>query len=283
MDPVGQRQRVIARNHVTTHGSAEAPAVVFLHGFGSDQSAWASFVPVFAREHHVVLLDHVGAGRSDLGAYEPEKYATLEGYVDDLLEIITTLGLREVILVAHSISAMMAILTSVRAPQLFERLVLIAPSPCYIDEPATGYRGGFTRGDIEELLVSLDANYVAWASTIAPMVMGNPDVPELGEQLTGSFHATDPDVAQHFARVTFLSDIRDRLEEVSVPALVMQCADDVLAPPQVGAYLHEHLAGSTLVHLAASGHCPHLSAPDETLAAIVDYLEPAREHAVAAS
>lgn len=279
------RQRVIARNFVTTFGPAGTPAVVFLHGFGSDQSAWAPFVPAFAADHQVVLLDHVGAGGSDLSAYDRTKYASLDGYVEDLLEIITELDLREVVLVAHSISAMMAIVASIAAPERFTSLVLVAPSPCYIDDPDAGYLGGFTREDIDELLVSLDANYIAWAQVVAPMVMGNPQVPELGQRLTNSFHASDPDVAQHFARVTFLSDIRHQLQDVSVPALILQCSDDVLAPAQVGTYLREHLAGSTLVHLRASGHCPHLSAPRETLAAIADYLDLdlSREHALAAS
>lgn len=282
MDLVPGGQRVIARNHVTTYGPPQGPAVVFLHGFGSDQSAWAPFVPAFARDRRVVLLDHVGAGASQVLAYDRGKYATLEGYVDDLLEVIAVLELREVTVVAHSISAMIAIVASVRAPDRFERLVLVAPSPCYIDDPATGYVGGFTREDIEELLVSLDANYVAWAQAIAPMVMGNPDAPELGQALTASFQATDPDIAQHFARVTFLSDIRPLLGEVSVPALILQCADDILAPPQVGDYLHAHLAGATLMRLSASGHCPHLSAPHETLAAITSYLDPTDERALAA-
>lgn len=275
-------QRVIARNHVTTCGPPSAPAVVFLHGFGSDQSAWASFVPAFARDHRVVLLDHVGAGASQVSAYDRGKYATLEGYVDDLLEVIAVLELHEVVVVAHSISAMMAIVASVRAPDLFERLVLVAPSPCYVDDPATGYVGGFSREDIEELLVSVDANYVAWAQAIAPMVMGNPDAPELAQGLATSFQATDPDIARHFARVTFLSDIRHLLGEVSVPALILQCSGDIMAPAQVGAYLHAHLAASTLVALAASGHCPHLSAPQQTLAAITSYLDPVDERALAA-
>ena len=222
-----------------------------------------------------MLVDHVGAGGSDLTAYDRDKYSSLDGYVEDLLEVCAELDLRDVVLVAHSIGAMMAMLASVRDPGRFARLVLLAPSPCYIDDPATGYVGGFSREDIEGLLESLDANYYAWASMIAPMVMGNPGAPELGQRLTGSFHATDPDIAQHFARVTFLSDIRGRLAEVSTPALVLQCVDDVLAPPRVGDYLHERLAGSTLLQLTATGHCPHLSAPEETIAAVQAYLAPA--------
>lgn len=275
------RERMIARNSIATYGSPDAPALLFLHGFGCDQGVWAPFVPAFAADHHVVLIDHVGAGGSDLSAYDPGKYSTLDGYVQDLLEIVRELGLREVTLVAHSISAMMAIAASIQEPELICRLVLVAPSPCYIDDPASGYAGGFSREDIDELLVSLDANYVTWTQAVAPMVMGNPDVPELAHGLTCSFQATDPDVAQQFARVTFLSDVRHLLAQVSVPALILQCQQDLLAPLQVGDFLHQQLPGSTLVRLSARGHCPQLSAAKETIAAIADYLDPTPAHALA--
>ncbi|WP_298806677.1 alpha/beta fold hydrolase [uncultured Pseudokineococcus sp.] len=259
----------VRRNHVTQQGVPEGSVVLLAHGFGADQSAWGEVVPALAEHHRVVLVDHVGAGRSDLSAYDREKYSTLEGYVDDLLEVCAELDLREVTLVAHSISAMMALMASLREPGRFARLVLVAPSPCYIDDPATGYVGGFSRADVEELLESLDANFWTWSSTIAPMVMGNPDRVELGERLTSSFRATDPDIAQHFAHVTFFSDVRGLLDRVTVPAVVLQCVDDVLAPPEVGDHLHAHLAGSTLVHLEASGHCPHQSAPEELVGAVL--------------
>lgn len=266
----------VQRNHVRTTGRADGPVVMLAHGFGSDQGVWGRFVPDLGREHRVVLFDHVGAGRSDLSAYDRDKYSCLEGYVDDLLEICAELDLHDVVLVAHSISAMMALRACVREPGRFTKMILLAPSPCYIDDPDTGYVGGFSREDIEGLLDSLDANYYAWASMIAPMVMGNPDVPELGDRLTGSFHAADPDIAQHFARVTFLSDVRGLLPRVGVPTLVLQCQDDVLAPLEVGDYLQAHLSASTLVQLSATGHCPHLSAPQETLSAILGYLAPPR-------
>lgn len=272
---VGARSAV-ERNHVTQTGRPHGPVVLLAHGFGADQTAWGDVVPALGEHHRVVLLDHVGAGRSDLSAYDRDKYSTLGGYVDDVLEVCVELDLREVTLIAHSISAMMALMAAVREPQRFSRLVLVAPSPCYIDDPATGYVGGFSREDIEELLESLDANFYTWASTIAPMVMGNPDRAELGERLTGSFQATDPDIAQHFAHVTFFSDVRGLLDQVTVPALLLQCVDDVLAPPEVGDYLHARLAGSTLVHLEAAGHCPHLSAPEEVVEAVLGYLAPVR-------
>jgi len=267
---------VAARNHVTVTGRADGPVVLFAHGFGCDQGMWQRVLPHFVADHRVVLFDHVGAGRSDAAAYDREKYATLDGYAADLLEICRELDLHDVVLVAHSVSAMMAVVAAAAEPERFSRLVLVAPSPCYVDDPGTGYVGGFSREDIDELLESLDSNYFAWAAAMAPMVMGNPDSPELGSELTGSFCRTDPGIARDFARVTFLSDSRALLREVRTPALVLQCSEDLLAPVEVGRYVHEQLAGSTLVQLAATGHCPHVSAPEETAAAILGYLQPTR-------
>ena len=266
---------VRARNFVTTAGDPDGPVLLFAHGFGCDQDMWRYLVPSFTDEHRVVLFDHVGAGRSDLTQYDPARYATLAGYADDLLELCTSMGLRDVTLVAHSISAMMAVSAAVQRPDLFSRLVLVAPSPCYVDDPADGYVGGFSRADIDELLASLDHNYFSWAAAMAPVVMGTPDSPELGEELTGSFCRTDPDIARDFARVTFLSDSRQLLPRLRTPALILQCTDDALAPLEVGEYLHARLAGSTLVRLAATGHCPHVSAPVETARAVRAFLSPA--------
>ena len=263
---------VMQRNCVTTTGRADGPVVLFAHGFGCDQGMWAQVVPEFTDTYRVILFDHVGAGRSDSTAYDRDKYQSLDGYAEDLLQICHEMDLHDVILVAHSVSAMMAVAAATKEPQRFARLVLVAPSPCYIDDADAGYVGGFTRADIDGLLESLERNYFAWAATMAPMVMGNPDDPQLGEQLTGSFCRTDPAIARDFARVTFLSDSRALLTHVRTPALVLQCSDDVLAPAEVGQYVHQHLAGSTLVQLAASGHCPHVSAPQETATAILDYL-----------
>ena len=267
---------VAARNHVTVAGNPEGPVVLFAHGFGCDQGMWNRVLPRFTPDHRVVLFDHVGAGQSDGGAYDREKYASLDGYASDLLEICDELDLHDVVLVAHSVSAMMAVVAAATEPQRFSRLVLVAPSPCYVDDPGSGYVGGFSRADIDELLESLDNNYFSWAAAMAPMVMGNPGSPELGSELAGSFCRTDPGIARDFARVTFLSDSRALLREVRTPALVLQCSEDLLAPVEVGQYVHEQLAGSTLVQLAATGHCPHVSAPEETAAAILGYLHPAR-------
>lgn len=267
---------VLDRNNVTVSGRPDGPVMLFAHGFGCDQDMWRHVMPAFAAEYRVVAFDHVGAGSSDPAAYESGKYSSLEGYASDLLEICAELDLRDVTLVAHSVSAMMAVVAAVAEPSRFASLVLVGPSPSYIDDPITGYVGGFSRPDIEDLLESLDSNYFAWAAAIAPMVMGNPDSPELGAELAGSFCRTNPDTAREFARVTFLSDARHLLPQVVTPTLILQCSEDMLAPVEVGEYVHRQIAGSTLVQLAATGHCPHVSAPEETAAAIADYLHPER-------
>lgn len=267
---------VAQRTNVTTAGLADGPVMLFAHGFGCDQNMWRRVVPAFVKDYRIVLFDHVGAGRSDIAAYDRDKYASLDGYAQDILELCGEMDLRDVVLVGHSVSAMMAIVAAAAEPSRFSGLVLVAPSPCYIDDPCAGYVGGFSRADIDDLLASLDSNYFAWAAAMAPMVMGNPESPELGTELAGSFCQTNPDIAYHFARTTFLSDTRRLLPQVTTPALVLQCSDDLLAPVEVGQYVHEQLAGSTLVQLAATGHCPHVSAPEETAAAIVRYLQPDR-------
>jgi sigma-B regulation protein RsbQ len=216
------------------------------------------------------VFDHVGAGGADPAAWDPERYGSLEGYTEDVLEICAALGLEDVVFVGHSVSAMIGVLAAAREPERFSKLVLIGPSPRYIDDE--GYVGGFAREDIEELLESLDSNFLGWSSAMAPIIVGNPDRPELGEELTNSFCRTDPEFAKHFARVTFLSDNRADLDAVRTPALVLQCADDAIAPQPVGEYVHRRLAGSRLVLMEATGHCPNLSAPAETIAAIRAFL-----------
>ena len=265
-------RHVVARHHVTEAGRPDGPVVLLAHGFGCDQEMWRRLLPHFTDDHRVVLYDHVGAGRSDLAAYDPARYSSLDGYADDLLAICAELDLEEVTVVAHSVAAMMAVAAAARDSSRFARMVLIAPSPCYVDDPSTGYVGGFSRADIDELLASLDSNYFAWAAAMAPVVMGNPDSPALGDQLERSFCSTDPDIAREFARVTFLSDARPLLPRVDVPTLLLQCAQDALAPLEVGDHLHAAIAGSTLVRLRATGHCPHVSAPEETAAAIRAFL-----------
>jgi sigma-B regulation protein RsbQ len=248
--------------------------MVFSHGFGCDQTMWRHVAPAFEADHPVVLFDHVGAGESDLASYDFERYGSLTAYAEDLLGILRALDLRDVIFVGHSVSAMIGVLAAIEAPDRFARLVLVGPSPCYIDDE--GYTGGFARVEIEELLESLDSNYLGWSSATAPMIMGNADRPELGDELTNSFCRTDPEIARQFARVTFLSDNRGDLPRVKVRSLVLQCSQDIIAPDAVGEYVHGSLPDSELVRLRATGHCPNLSAPEETVRAIKAFLgEPA--------
>lgn len=267
-----QTLTAVARNNVTVTGRPDGPVLLFAHGFGCDQDMWRLLLPAFAADHRIVLFDHVGAGRSDLSAYEPRKYSTLGGYAQDLLEICAELDLRDVVLVAHSVSAMMAVVAAAAEPARFSRLVLVAPSPRYTDDPLDGYVGGFSAADIDELLASLDSNYYAWAAAMAPMVMG-PQDPGLGRELADAFCRTHPGIAREFARVTFTSDTRHLLDRVTTPTLVLQSSDDVLVPPEVGRYLHERMPASSLVVLRATGHCPHVSAPAETAAAIEEFLD----------
>ncbi len=246
--------------------------MVFAHGFGCDQNMWRFVEPAFRDGFRTVLFDYVGAGGSDLKAYDPERYSTLQGYARDVIEICDDLDLHDAVFVGHSVSAMVGALASVAAPGRIGALVMVGPSPRYID--ADGYVGGFTESDIAGLLDSLDSNYLGWSSAMAPVIMGNPDRPELGAELTESFCRTDPDIQRNFARATFLSDNRADLERVTVPTLVLQCSDDVIAPDAVGRYVHDHIPGSRLVKLRATGHCPNLSAPAETIEAIRAFLSP---------
>jgi sigma-B regulation protein RsbQ len=261
---------VLRRNNVTVQGPSGAPPMVFAHGFGCDQGMWRHVAPEFTESHRVVLFDHVGAGGSDLAAWRPERYRRLEGYAHDVVEIVEALDLPPVVFVGHSVSAMIGVLAAADRPELFDRLVLVTPSPRYVDDE--GYRGGFSAEEIDELLDTMDGNYLGWSRHIAPVVMGTPDRPELAQELTASFCRTDPAVARHFARTTFRSDNRADLDRVRTPALVLQCRDDALAPPEVGEYVHAHLRGSELVVLDAQGHCPNLSAPDQVVTAVRAYL-----------
>ncbi|MFD4413161.1 alpha/beta fold hydrolase [Streptomyces sp. NPDC058475] len=267
---------VRSRNHVTVTGRPGGPVVMLAHGFGCDQNMWRLVTPLLERDFTVVAFDHVGAGRSDLSAWSRQRYSTLEGYTEDVLEICRELALGPVTFVGHSVSAMMGVLAAAREPRAFAGLVLLAPSPCFIDDPASGYRGGFSAEDIDELLESLDANYLGWSGAMAPVIMGNPERPELGEELTNSFCRTDPEIARVFARVTFLSDNRDDLARVRVPVLVAQCSSDAIAPPEVGAFVQAQIPGSRLITLNATGHCPQLAAPQETAAAIAAFAGAAR-------
>ena len=261
---------VLTRNNVQVHGPADGQPMLFAHGFGCDQSMWRFVWPAFSDRYRIVLFDHVGYGGSDASAFDSRRHSSLEGYADDVVAICDELGLDRLLFVGHSVSAMIGVLAAIARPERFARLVLIGPSPRYLDDE--GYVGGFSEEDIAGLLESLESNYLGWSSTMAPVIMGNPDRPELSEELTNSFCRTDPAIAAAFARATFLGDNRRDLERVRTPTLVLQSSDDVIAPLPVGEYVHDRLPDSQFVLLDAIGHCPNLSAPDQTIAAIERFL-----------
>ncbi len=259
------------RHNVHVTGCTNGRAMLFAHGFGCDQNMWRYVAPCFEAEFRVILFDHVGAGGSDLSAYDPDRYTSLGAYADDILAICRDLDLRDVVFVGHSVSAMIGVLAAVEAPERFAKLVLVSPSPRYIDDGP--YVGGFTENDIAELLDSLASNYLGWSSTMAPVIMGEPDRPDLAEELTASFCRTDPEIARRFAGVTFLSDNRADLARVTIPTLVLQCTSDAIAPTTVGEYVRDTVPNSTYVLLEATGHCPNLSAPEETAQAIAAFVD----------
>jgi sigma-B regulation protein RsbQ len=261
---------VIDRHRIRVTGVPDAQPIVFAHGFGCDQHMWRLVAPRFEDAFRVITFDHVGAGDSDASAYDPVRHGSLQGYADDVLAIVHELDLKDVILVGHSVSATIAVLAANADPDRFAKLVLVGPSPRYTDDG--DYVGGFSEADIAELLESLDSNYLGWSQSIAPAIMGNADRPELGAELTASFCRADPDIARRFARVTFLSDNRADLPRVAVPTLVLQCTDDVIAPVAVGEYVADAIPDARLVMLEATGHCPHLSAPEATTAAIAAFV-----------
>lgn len=260
---------ILRRNNVTITGKGKKP-MIFAHGFGCDQKMWRFVVPAFEAEYQIILFDYVGSGCSDLSAYNAERYATLNGYVQDVLEICAALDLHDAVFVGHSVSSMIGMYASIAAPQHFSKLVMVGPSPCYLIDG--DYNGGFTRADIDDLFATMDKNYIGWANFLAPAIMGNPDQPEFGEELKQSFCSTDPIIARRFAAVTFLSDCRQDLHRSQTDSLILQCNDDIVAPVSVGEYLHQHLPNSTYRLMHATGHCPHVSAPQETTQLIRSFL-----------
>lgn len=261
---------ILARNNVHVLGNPAGRPMLFAHGFGCDQNMWRYVTPAFEKDYRVVLFDYVGSGKSDVSAYDPQRYSTLDGYARDVLDVCEVLDLRDVIFVGHSVSSMVGVLAAKRAPERFARLVLVGPSPRYIND--AGYVGGFERADIEGLLDLMDRNYIGWASFLAPVVMKNDDRPELAAELHESFCSTDPKIARRFAEATFFSDNRSDLPGVAVPSLILQCAEDAIAPVEVGTYLSQNLPSSTLRLMKATGHCPQVSHPQETIEAIREYL-----------
>jgi len=263
-------QNVLARNNVNVFGNGTEP-MLFAHGFGCDQNMWRFVTPSFEEDYRIVLLDYVGAGKSDLAAYSPERYGTLDGYAQDVLDVCGALNLTNITFVGHSVSAVVGILAAIREPDRFNRLILVSPSPRYLND-LPDYVGGFERADIEGLLTMMEKNYMGWAHYLAPIVMGNPGQSELGQELEASFCSTDPVIARRFAEVTFYGDNRSDLPKAPVPSLILQCAEDLIAPVEVGHYLHRQLPHSTLRLMEATGHCPHMSHPEETIQAMKDYL-----------
>jgi sigma-B regulation protein RsbQ len=257
------------RCNVRSTGNPKGIPMVFAHGFGCDQNMWREVAPAFDDRYRVVLFDLVGAG-GNTQEYDPERYSTLDGYAADVVALLDAMQLQDVVFVGHSVSAMIGVRALLQDPSRFGRLVMVGPSPRYIDDG--GYVGGFSEADIDALLDSLESNYLGWSNQMAPVIMANPERPELGRELTDSFCRTDPAIARRFAEVTFRSDNRVDLPSVTVPTLVLQCTDDVIAPVAVGEYVAAELGDGRLTMLEATGHCPHLSAPAATIAAIEAFL-----------
>lgn len=263
-------QDILARNNVKVFGSGTQP-MMFAHGFGCDQNMWRFITPAFEQAYRIVLFDYVGSGKSDLSAYSADRYGHLDGYAQDVLDICAALELKDVIFVGHSVSSVIGMLAAIREPERFERLILVSPSPCYIND-VPDYVGGFERSDIHGLFEMMEKNYIGWAGVLAPVIMKNSDRPELANELEESFCSTDPKIARRFAEATFFSDNRSDLAKVTIPSLIIQCSDDAMAPMEVGDYLHRHLRDSTLSVAEATGHCPHMSHPEETISIIEEYL-----------
>jgi sigma-B regulation protein RsbQ len=262
-------ESIIKRNNVQIIGKGHQ-AILFAHGFGCDQQSWKYIVDSFTDDYQVVLFDYVGSGKSDLNQYDSVKYSSLDGYAQDILDICEALQLKDIIFVGHSVSSMIGLLAAIKQPAYFQKLVFIGPSPRYLND--VDYKGGFEQADLESLFEFMDSNYLGWSSALAPTIMGNPDRPELGEFLTDSFCSNDPAIAQEFARVTFFSDNRADLHKLRVKSLTLQCSEDIIAPIQVGNYVKEHIPGNSIIIMRATGHCPHISEPEETISAIKSFI-----------
>lgn len=262
-------KELLLRNNVKVFGQGDQ-VMLFAHGFGCDQNMWRLVTPAFQEQYKIVLFDYVGCGKSDNGAYNPERYSSLNGYAQDILDICEELQLQDVIFVGHSVSSMIGLLAAIDQPDVFSSMIFIGPSPRYVND--MGYIGGFSKEDLEGLLDVMDNNYIGWANFLAPVVMKNHDRPELTAELEESFCYTDPVITRKFAQVTFFSDNRDDLSKLTMPCLILQCSDDALAPDAVGEYTHQMIKGSTFEKMEATGHCPHLSHPEETITLIQKFL-----------
>ena len=260
---------VLVRNNVRIIGTGTR-TLLFAHGFGCDQNTWLAIIPAFQENYQIILFDYVGAGSSDLSAYDRNRYNSLEGYAQDIVDICGQLHLSEITFIGHSVSSMIGLLALKLQPSIFEKIVFIGPSPRYINEP--GYHGGIDQADLEELLEVMDSNYLGWSQMVAPSIMGNADQPQLAEGLVKSFCSTDPAIAKEFARVTFLSDNREDLQHLRIPSLTIQCNDDFLTSYAVAEYINEHTVNNQIIMLESSGHCPHLSDPDGVIKAIKTFI-----------
>lgn len=263
-------QNILIRNNVNVAGRG-TKAMLFAPGFGCDQNMWRLVAPFFEEHFRVILFDYVGSGKSDYNAYSPSKYRDLKGYAQDIHDICAALELKDVIFVGHSVGAVIGMLASIQEPDRFEQLIMIGPSPCYLNDPPN-YSGGFEREDLEALIDMMEMNYIGWANYLSQVIMKNPERPELSKELEESFCSTDPTVARQFAIATFFSDNREDVLKVTVPSLILQCSDDAIAPIEVGRYMHRTLSESTLYLMEATGHCPHVSHPEETVRLINKYL-----------
>jgi sigma-B regulation protein RsbQ len=263
-------QKLVARNNITIHGTG-SKSMFLVHGYGCDQNMWRFITPQFKENYRIILIDLVGSGKSDENAYDFDKYSSLEGYADDIIEICDALNLKDVCFVGHSVSAIIGLLAAVKRPALFKKLIMIGPSPRYINDAV--YFGGFSQNDIDDLMETLDSNYLGWSSAMAPVIMGNPDRPELAAELEESFCQNNPEIAKHFAKVTFQGDNRSDLNKLTTDTLIIQSMEDAIASVKVGRYVHENIANSKFVILETTGHCPHLSDPNQTIEAMKKYLK----------
>ncbi|WP_339902366.1 alpha/beta hydrolase [uncultured Cyclobacterium sp.] len=261
---------IINKNNVKRIGKGNQ-AILFAHGYGCDQNMWRFITPAFEEDYDIVLFDHVGSGNSNESHYDYQKYNSLNGYAEDVISLIENLELEKVIFVGHSVSSIIGLLAATQRPDLFKSMIMIGPSPCYINDEE--YFGGFSKSDIDELIETLESNYLGWSSFITPIIVGNPDKPEFSKELHNSFCNMNPDIAKHFAKVTFLGDNRLDLNKMSIPGLVIQCHPDTISPVKVGKYVYNNLQNGEYMLLEASGHCPHLTAPEKTIAAIKSYLK----------
>ncbi|ARK30170.1 alpha/beta fold hydrolase [Halalkalibacter krulwichiae] len=265
------KENIVIRNNVKISGNGEQP-ILFAPGFGCDQTVWNSVSAAFEDDFQVILFDYVGSGQSDLGSYDVERYRTLDGYAQDILDICSALNLKETILVGHSVGSMIGMLASIKHPEYFSDLIMIGPSPCYVNDPPE-YFGGFEREQLIGLIEMMEKNYIGWATFFAGTLLNSTNHPEVNTELEDRFCSTDPIIARQFAEATFFSDNRTDLLNVTIPSLILQCCNDIIAPDEVGEYLHQHLPSSTLTKLKATGHCPHMTHPEEIINSIKQYLK----------